>query len=219
MAEYQKNYARARNRRFLQRQSLSERWPASCFYKEPVRISKIRRRDPYFRESSPIHAGEQGRAWFQLAWSYYLSGQIDAARTECDNLLRQELSSALGANVHFLLGQIYAQRNEYDTAIREMTFVLKLDPAGEYGEEALYLLADLNYRTSRYPQAGDLFEHYQEKYPTSLRRRDAMVWAAHSRFAAKDYEQASAAADRPPGLSDLKPKPTCCTGRPCPTTS
>lgn len=201
-AEYQqKNYARVLEiADSLQRQSLSPELVAGILFLQGTCSYQQKQYDDailYFREViAHPHAGEyKERAWFQLAWSYYLSGQIDAARTECDNLLRQELSSALGANVHFLLGQIYAQRNEFDTAIREMNFVLKLDPAGEYGEEALYLLADLNYRTSRYPQAGDLFEQYQEKYPKSLRRRDAMVWAAHSRFAAKDYEKASAAAD------------------------
>lgn len=202
-AEYQqKNYARVLEiASSLQRQSLSPELLAgilflqgTCSYQQKKYGDAIL----YFREViAHPHAGEyKERAWFQLAWSYYLSGQIDAARTECGNLLGQELSSAMGANVHFLLGQIYARRNEYDNAIREMHFVLKLDPTGEYGEEALYLLADLYYRTSRYQEAGDLFEQYQEKYPKSLRRRDAMVWAVHSRFAAKDYEKAAAAADR-----------------------
>ncbi|HOJ59955.1 MAG TPA: tetratricopeptide repeat protein [bacterium] len=202
-AEYQqKNYARVLEiAGSLQRQSLPPELVAgilflqgTCSYQQKQYHDAIL----HFREViAHPHAGEyRERAWFQLAWAYYLSGRLDAARTECENLLRQELPSAMGANIHFLLGQIDAQQNEFASAIQEMNFVLKLDPGGEYGEEALYLLADLHYRMARYQEAGDLFEQFQEKYPKSLRRRDAMVWAAHSRFAAKDYEKAAAAAQR-----------------------
>ncbi|MGC9327340.1 MAG: tetratricopeptide repeat protein, partial [Candidatus Hinthialibacter sp.] len=202
-AEYQrKNYEGALQiARSLQRESLPPELLAgilfltgTCSYQQKSYDEAIL----YFREViADPHAGDyRERAWYQLAWSYYLSQEWGMAIAECENLLRQGLPSNMGANVHFLLGQSYAQLQNYEEAIQKLHLSLQLAPAGEYAEESAYLMADLLYRTQQYKQAGDSFEQFYEQFPDSSRAQEALMWAVHSRFAEKEFKQAIQAADR-----------------------
>ncbi len=202
-AEYrQKNYARALAiAETLQRQSLPPDLLAgilflkgTCSYQQKEYPGAIL----YFREViADPNAGEyRERAWYQLAWSYYLSSQYGRAMAECQSLLQKNLSPSMSGNVHFLLGQTYSQQQDYDNAISEMQLVLRIDPNGEYAEEALFLMADLHYRQEEYALAATAFERYYDTYSKSDRAQEALVWAANSRFAGKDYEGAVSTADR-----------------------
>jgi TolA-binding protein len=202
-AEYQrKNYAGALEiTRALQRESLPADLLAgilflhgTCSYQQKLYDEAIQN----FREAiADPGAGEyRERAWYQMAWSYYLSEKYDSALEECNNLLKLELAPAMSANVHFLLGQSRAQRKEYDAAIKEMQVCLQVAPASEYAEQALYLLADLLYRAEKFSEAGDAFERFFDAYPKSSRAQEALMWAVNARYAGKQLDRAVAAADR-----------------------
>ncbi|MBN2328395.1 MAG: tetratricopeptide repeat protein [Candidatus Omnitrophica bacterium] len=202
-AEYQrKNYEGALEiAHSLQRESLPPELLAgilflngTCSYQQKSYDEAIL----YFREViADPHAGDyRERAWYQLAWSYYLSNDFKAAIAECENLLRQGLPSEMGANVHFLVGQSYAQLQNYEEAIQKLQLCLQLAPSGEYAEESTYLMADLLYRTQQYKKAGDSFERFYKVFPQSPRAQEALMWAVHSRFADKEFDSAIKAADR-----------------------
>ncbi|MDP8244914.1 MAG: tetratricopeptide repeat protein [Candidatus Hinthialibacter antarcticus] len=146
----------------------------------------------YFRETiANPDAGEyRDRAWYQLAWSYYLAGDYSQTEVECRNLLRIGSTPDVAAKLHFLLGQAYAQQEKYETAAEELMKVELLDPASDFCEDALYLLADLLYRAEQYSRASHEFARYYKKYPDSERTRQSLVWATNAAFAAKDYANA-----------------------------
>lgn len=146
----------------------------------------------FFRETiANPDAGEyRERAWYQLAWSYYLAGDYIQTEAECRNLLRMGAAPDIAAKLHFLLGQAYAQQEKYETAAEELMKVELLDPNSEFIEDALYLLADLLYRAELYNRASSQFERYHKKYPNAERAQQALTWAANASFAAKDYPKA-----------------------------
>ncbi|MBI1387472.1 MAG: tetratricopeptide repeat protein [bacterium] len=152
----------------------------------------------FFRETiADPNAGEyRARAWYQLAWSYYLSGDYNQAEVECRNLLRTGIAADIAAKLHFLLGQTYAQRENYRDAIEELKQVELTDPQCQYNEDALYLRADLLYRNEQYSEASQAFERYYNDYSRSDRAQQALIWAANARFAAKEYPQAIELADK-----------------------
>ncbi|MBZ0258017.1 tetratricopeptide repeat protein, partial [bacterium] len=152
----------------------------------------------YFRETiANPDAGEyRDRAWYQLAWSYYLAGDYDQTEVECRNLLRIGSAPEVAAKLHFLLGQAYAQQNKYETAAEELMKVEMLDPASDFCQDALYLLADLLYRAEQYSRSSREFAKYYKKYPNSERAQQALVWATNAAFAAKDYANAIEFADQ-----------------------
>lgn len=203
-AEYQrKNYAGALEiGRTLQRESLPAELLAgilflngTCSYQQKLYDEAVLD----FREViADPNAGEyRERAWYQLAWSYYLSGKYDSAVTESENLLKLGgISPAMSANVHFLLGQSYAQQTNFESAIKEIQVCLQVAPTGEYAEQALYLLADLLYRAEKFTEAGDAFERFFDTFPKSTRAQEALVWAVNSRYAGKQLERAITVADR-----------------------
>ncbi len=202
-SEYQrKNYAGALEiARTLQRESLPPELLAgivflngTCAYQQKLYDEAILN----FRQviADPQAGDYRERAWYQLAWAYYLSGKYEDALSECENLLQQGLSPAMNSNIHFLLGQSYAQQKNYESAIKEMRISIQVDAGGEYAEEAQYLLADLLYRTEKYNEAGVEFDRFYETFPKSSRAQEALIWSVHSRFAGKEYENAIAAADR-----------------------
>ncbi|MEW6234563.1 MAG: tetratricopeptide repeat protein [Candidatus Omnitrophota bacterium] len=202
-AEYrQKNYEKALQiADTLQRQSL----PAdlaigiiflqgTCSYQQKLYDDAIL----YFREviADPKAGEYRDRAWYQLAWSYYLSQKYEAAAAECKRILQQGGDPSAMGNVHFLLGQSCAQQQDFDNAILELDLVRKINAQGEYAEESLYLLADLLYRKERYDEAGEAFESYYRDYPSASRAEEALLWASNARFAAKNYAKAVENADR-----------------------
>jgi len=202
-AEYQrKNYAKALElARALQRESLTADLRAgilflkgTCSYQQKSYEDAIL----FFREviADPGAGEYRERAWYQLAWSNYLSKKYDAAIKESQNLLKQGLSPEMSSNVHFLAGQSYAQKLDYKLAIGELRVSLEISTSGEYGEESLYLLADLLYRSKMYSEAGDAFEKYYDAYPKSARAQESLSWAANSRFAGKEYQRAVDVAER-----------------------
>ncbi len=160
----------------------------ACSYQQKEYQSAI----GYFRETiANPDAGEyRDRAWYQLAWSYYLSGDYGQTEAECRNLLRAGASPEIAAKLHFLLGQAYAQQKNYEAAAEELMKVELLDPNSDFKEDALYLLADLLYRAQQFGRASNQFERYYKHYPNSERSEQALTWAANAAFAAKDYPKA-----------------------------
>lgn len=152
----------------------------------------------YFRQviADPNAGDYRQRAWYQLAWSYYLIKDYEQARAEANNLLRQGLATDMAGNIQFLIGQTHAQQEQYNEAINAFSVSLQLTPKGDYAEDALYLIADLRYRAKQYREAADDFDRFFSLYPKSPRARDALVWSTHARFAAKEYETAIQTADR-----------------------
>jgi TolA-binding protein len=151
----------------------------------------------YFREViADPNAGEyRNRAWYQLAWSYYLTNHYERARIEANNLLQFGLETSMASNTQFLIAQTHAQEEHYTDAIKALQLSLQLDDTADYSEDALYLLADLQYRIKQYASAAKNFDRFYQNYTTSERREDALVWAAHSRFADKDFAAAIQTAD------------------------
>lgn len=160
----------------------------ACSYQEEDYDSAIR----YFRETiADPNAGDyRDRAWYQLAWSYYLSGDYEQTAVECRNLLRMGAPIETAAKVRFILGQAYAKLQNLRDAIEELKQVELTDPNCEFNQDALYLRADLLYRAERFSEAGAAFERYFNDYEDSPRALQALLWAANARFSAKEYARA-----------------------------
>ncbi len=166
----------------------------TCSYQQKMYIDAI----AYFRDViADPNAGEyRERAWYQLAWSYYLSDDYNKALEECKRFTQHGGNPTMISNVHFLMAQCYAHLDNYDSAIKELKLSRKIDAQGDYAEEALYLTADLLYRQKNYTEAADTFESFFETYPSSSRAQQALLWACNARFANKDYQKAIETADR-----------------------
>ncbi|MGI6456292.1 MAG: tetratricopeptide repeat protein [bacterium] len=151
-----------------------------------------------FREviANPNAGDYRDRAWYQLAWALYLSGQHEEAIQEARNLLKQQIPVPLSANVHFLIGQAYSRMEQYQQAIPELQLVYQLDANSEYATDALYLNADLLYRTGEYERAAKSFLLYADNYPAASRVQEALLWAGNALFTAKDYPQAITVSER-----------------------
>ncbi len=198
----QKNYARALEiADSLQRQSLPAELSAgilflrgTCSYQQKIYDDAI----IYFREviADPNAGDYRERAWYQLCWSYYLSDMYEDTLRECKRLLQHGGSPSVISNVHFLMGQCYAQNKEYDNAVESLRLSLSVQPDGEYASEALYLIGDLLYRDEKYSEAAETFENYYESYPNHPRAQDALVWACNALFSAKNYEKAIQSVER-----------------------
>ncbi len=185
----------------LQRQSLPEDLAAgivflkgTCAYRQQMYKEAIR----YFREviADPNAGDYRDRSWYQLAWAYYLSDQLESAAQECQNLLQQTISTSMNSNVHYLLGQTYAKQKKYTEAVSELQTSRMLEPKGEYAQESLYLIGDLLYRLDQYAESGKTFEQFFETYQSSPRAKEALSWACNAYFADKNYPEAIRTADR-----------------------
>lgn len=166
----------------------------TCSYQQKQYEDAIR----FFREviADPNAGDYRERAWYQLAWSYYLTGQYEDAVRESNNLLQQSLPVNLSANVHFLQAQALAQQSRYSEAISELRLVLQMDAESEFAREAMYLYADLLYRSDNYSEAAQAFVNFYERYPNADRAQEALLWATNARFSAKEFDRAIETADQ-----------------------
>lgn len=166
----------------------------ACSYQERFYDDAIR----YFREviADPLAGEYRQKAWYQLAWSYFLSENFEQASIECRNLLRIGISPSLASNVHFLLGQTFAQTDQYGMAVEEFKRVEAIDPQGEFVQEAAYLTGDMLFRANRYAESAEVFERYFDTYSNSPQAREALTWAVNALFADRDYPDAIRVAEK-----------------------
>ena len=164
----------------------------TCSYQQGLYEDAIR----FFREviADPESGEYRNKAWYQLAWSYYLIDDLEQAAMECRNLLRLGIPPHTASNVHFLHAQVLADQDKLGQAVEELKMVEKLDPQGQFVPEARYLQGDLLYRNQEYPEAARAFRRFYDTYPQAERARDALTWTANAWFAAKDYPEAIEAA-------------------------
>lgn len=82
------------------------------------------------------------------------------------------------AHAMLMVGSTYSQYlDQHEKALQYFDYILKKWPACAYADEALYRKALVLYQTGRYESAYRVFSSFIKKYPDSVRRHSAQVWA------------------------------------------
>lgn len=98
--------------------------------------------------------------------SAWKTGNIPIVKEAANELLKTEkVNEDQLIFAHYLLGMIAVNENNYAVAERELSITSKLSKE-EYGAEALYNLAYIDYRQNNLDQAEEIIYQIPEKYPS-----------------------------------------------------
>ena len=133
---------------------------------------------------------------YQLAYSYYKTGNIDSAIklfSEID--ARNDL---ITQNVWNVLGDSYLQKNDKNRARLAFGEASKMPFNREIAEEALLNYAKLTYETSYSPfgETIESFTSYIQQYPGSVHIQEAYDYLVTAYLQARNYRAAIASLDR-----------------------
>jgi TolA-binding protein len=133
---------------------------------------------------------------YQLAYSYYMTGQTDQAiKLFLEIGVQKDL---LTQNIWFMLGNSYLKKGDKKRAQLGFGEASKMDFDKKLKEEALFNYAKLTYETSYSPfgEAIAAFQQYIDQYPGSEHIQEAYDYLVSTFLQAKNYKAALAALDR-----------------------
>ncbi|MBN2307939.1 MAG: tetratricopeptide repeat protein [Candidatus Hydrogenedentes bacterium] len=133
-----------------------------------------------------------GRAAYKVAWTHFLSGDLDAAKAALKVFFDTYKDSPLMGEAAFLRGSVLAAEKNYEDAHEEFRLVAEKYPESEFGPEALYKVGECLAQLGRMEEAAAVFESFAEKYPHNILAKDALLRVGDAEFFSASFEKAIA---------------------------
>ncbi len=133
-----------------------------------------------------MESSERDTLTYVAAEKIYGRGNIDEAKKEFNNYLKNFPDGSFALNSHYYLGLIYYNQKAPADALQHLGNVIAF-PDNKYYEESVAMAAEINHNRGDYAAAMDLYKQLIAKSGNEERRRAARMNVMRCAYLLKEY--------------------------------